>query len=742
MTPRRRLCLALLLALPWAGQASAAAPLGFARRVACRERVEDVYWRHRLWPPENPGRKPPLAAVLSRRQIAAKVEESLRYEAALADLWHRPLTAAVLQAELERQARSTRRPEVLHELWAALGDDPSLVAECLVRPELAERRVRDWFASDPRFQADVRAQAERELAEAKSVAGLRGGAAKVSEREWSAAAPAERAPGPRRSGGAVPRGGDGPEPERFAARVAALARDFAGPADDRAWAPRAAGAPAAGSNAQLAALPLGALSPLREDADRFYVRSLLGRDAGRLRVATVEWRKATFAEWWAGERSRHAPRLPPAASYRLPAVKTEACRDDAWSVPPGLALPDARSEHTAVWTGSEMIVWGGGLAGAAVNTGGRYNPATDSWVATSLVGAPVARRLHTAVWTGSEMIVWGGAGLADSYAPAGGRYAPGTDTWVATAASGAPQGRIEHAAIWTGTEMIVWGGYDGIFLGGGARYDPAADHWVATSLTGSPTARSNHAAVWSGTLMIVWGGYGCMDGVPTGCPYAALRSGGRYDPASDTWSPTGTTAAPTARQDPAAIWTGSEMIVFGGWVQGINSYPSDGGRYDPVADAWLATPLAGAPAPRAGHAAVWTGAEHFRRFFRLAELHYDDKHTLWENYAPDVIEPGSQSKPGYVGWTGLPPIAVLFEDVFGIVPNAPANRLTWYVRLAEEHGVRRYPFGAAGVLDLECPARESVHDRPSIKIRSNVPLTLNVVWEGGAETLNVPQVSG
>jgi hypothetical protein len=136
---------------------------------------------------------------------------------------------------------------------------------------------------------------------------------------------------------------------------------------------------------------------------------------------------------------------------------------------------------------------------------------------------------------------------------------------------------------------------------------------------------------------------------------------------------------------------------------------------------------------------VWTGAEHFRRFFRMSELHYDDKHTLWENYAPDVIEPGSQSKPGYVGWTGLPPIAVLFEDVFGIVPNAPANRLAWRVRLTGEHGVRRYPFGPAGVLDLKCRQRKSGLDRPSIEIRSNVPLTLDVVWEGGAETLNVPE---
>ena len=66
----------------------------------------------------------------------------------------------------------------------------------------------------------------------------------------------------------------------------------------------------------------------------------------------------------------------------------------------------ARYEHTAVWTGSEMIIWGG-YNGAYLNTGGRYNPGTNSWTATSTTNAPRAES-HTAVWTGNEMIVWGG----------------------------------------------------------------------------------------------------------------------------------------------------------------------------------------------------------------------------------------------------------------------------------------------------------------------------------------------
>jgi hypothetical protein len=137
----------------------------------------------------------------------------------------------------------------------------------------------------------------------------------------------------------------------------------------------------------------------------------------------------------------------------------------------------------------------------------------------------------------------------------------------------------------------------------------------------------------------------------------------------------------------------------------------------------------------------WAGAEQFRAYFHLTDLEYDDKHTLWENYAPDAVAPGSHSKPGYVGWTGLPPIAVLLEDVFGIEADAKSNRVTWHVRLLDEHGVRRYSVGLNGLLNLKCNRRNSRHDRPSIEVHADIPLTLKVIWEGGTETVNIEKES-
>src|SRR4030095_8831444 len=100
-----------------------------------------------------------------------------------------------------------------------------------------------------------------------------------------------------------------------------------------------------------------------------------------------------------------------------------------------------------------------------LNTGGRYNPNTDTWTATSLINVPTAREVHTAVWTGTEMIVWGAAADAS-----GGRYNPSSDSWTATSITDAPDNRIRHAAVWTGSEMIVWGGLNfaiGFFNTGG-----------------------------------------------------------------------------------------------------------------------------------------------------------------------------------------------------------------------------------------------------------------------------------
>src|SRR5207248_9537832 len=93
------------------------------------------------------------------------------------------------------------------------------------------------------------------------------------------------------------------------------------------------------------------------------------------------------------------------------------------------------------------------------NTGGRYDPGTDSWTATSTSNAPAARVGHAAVWTGRQMVVWGGITIGGCLNTGGG-YNRTTDTWIATSTNNAPSIRSDHTAVWTSSEMVVWGGID------------------------------------------------------------------------------------------------------------------------------------------------------------------------------------------------------------------------------------------------------------------------------------------
>ncbi len=121
---------------------------------------------------------------------------------------------------------------------------------------------------------------------------------------------------------------------------------------------------------------------------------------------------------------------------------------------------------------------------------------------------------------------------------------------------------------------------------------------------------------------------------------------------------------------------------------------------------------------------------------------FERENTLFENYAPEKTDgkftKGGQSKPDFVGWAGLSPIAVLFEFVFGIKPFAQKNKIVWNVELLERHGIERYPFGVEGELTLICEARKSKIEKPTVTAKSNVPVTLEIRWgEGESEVVKL-----
>ena len=273
-----------------------------------------------------------------------------------------------------------------------------------------------------------------------------------------------------------------------------------------------------------------------------------------------------------------------------------------WTAITTTNAPSPRVSYSVVWTGNEMIIWGGRAPGPVFfNTGFKYNPISDTWTTITTDGAPVSRTSPSAVWTGSEMIIWGGYILSGGFYRYndGSKYNPLLDTWTTITTDGAPVSRSGHSAIWTGNEMIIWGGYGQPGLGipdtdlyDGAKYNPISDTWTTITTDGAPVSRSGHSAVWTGQEMIICGVY----------PGGYLDSGKRYNPISDTWIAITSTNAP-ALISGSTVWTGSEMIVWG------NADGSKGAKYNPVSDTWTSVTTNGAPQYRTNHSAVWTGNE-------------------------------------------------------------------------------------------------------------------------------------
>jgi hypothetical protein len=581
--------------------------LSFAERVSYQRAIEEVYWRHRIWPKERPDSKPSLDAVMSQAQLKKKVTDYLRKSQLLAEYWHRPLTAEQLQAEIDRMAGHTRQPEVLRELFAALGNDSFVIAECLVRPALAERLLTNWYPYDERIHGELKQRAEAQLRMHGGIEQMKQTSGMYREIELLMGNSVHDEADRSAAHGVTL---NSAEWEETVQRLAATYNGHTPKSPGEAYE----------------STPIGKVSPLQEDDTSYYATAILNKTADRLKLATVAWLKEPLASWLAkAENEVKTAITVPNGNYTFPKNSVGGCTEDTWTATSG--PPDGRTGHTAVWTGREMIVWGGfrySFPFTAFNSGGRYDPSTDNWTTTSITNAPAGRYSHTAVWTGSEMIVWGGIARTGAVGT-GGRYNPGTDIWTATSRTNAPSARSGHTAVWTGSEMIIWGGSGNINqLNTGGRYNPGTNSWTATSTTNAPAGRYFHTAVWTGTEMIVWGGISSNIGVNTG---------GGYNPNTDSWTATSTTNAPAGRYFHTAVWTGTVMIIWGGEYNGVSF--NTGGKYSPGTNSWAATTTTNAPQGRLGYTAVWTGHEMI----------------VWGGYNGTDLNTGGRYNPSANSWT-------------------------------------------------------------------------------------------
>lgn len=255
--------------------------------------------------------------------------------------------------------------------------------------------------------------------------------------------------------------------------------------------------------------------------------------------------------------------------------------------PPGSRGQNLRGDPVSVWTGRDLVVWGGDLAEA-------YTPATNSWRhLPHPTGVPFGTGFAM-VWTGSLVVLYGGGCCLNPRAE-GGALDLTVDRWRLMPRG--PLGARWTSGVWTGTEIVFAGGAgagpagsaEPVPLADAAAWNPATRRW--RSLPPMPAAESVRL-VWDGRHVLALGG-------------AVAAS---YDPGTNSW--TRLRAGYDGRSAPGLAWTGSTLLIWGGLLTegGTERVPPHGLAYDPGRRRW--TGLATSPLRGRAHPVVaWTGRQ-------------------------------------------------------------------------------------------------------------------------------------
>jgi hypothetical protein len=246
-----------------------------------------------------------------------------------------------------------------------------------------------------------------------------------------------------------------------------------------------------------------------------------------------------------------------------------------------------RDGALVAWAGDRLLVWGGstvlpdnppdGAETEMKNDGVAYVPAGNKWVPVPAAPIP-ARRDADSVWTGSRLVVSGGYHEGDDDDRTdGAALDPATGVWSPIAARPTPGscgGGSACAGVWTGQVAL--------FAVSGVAYDPAADRWSAIAPAPVPDGPApGEPNVWTGRGLMSWGISGdpdTSDDATGGNDGPPPMHGATYDPVANGWESFAAGPLPT-RTDHSAVWTGQEMLVWGG-TNGESSL-ADGASYRP-----------------------------------------------------------------------------------------------------------------------------------------------------------------
>jgi hypothetical protein len=305
-----------------------------------------------------------------------------------------------------------------------------------------------------------------------------------------------------------------------------------------------------------------------------------------------------------------AAKLAPLPTYQGISVIASTLATYQWRRLPKAPIAD-RHNSAAVWTGHELIVWGGEDDPRAMSDGAAYNPATRTWSVLP-AGPLTARTQPLATWVDGTMVIWGGI-VRSSRLSDGASYNPATRTWRSLPEPpSVPSGNVLSKLVTIGNLAVLirtpdyTAGTNTIYLD---AFNPNTNTWTRLPSYTPPLGHVIVAgdALAAGDNVFLWSYWTTVNqiGARTG---PGATDAAVLNVANGKWSPIATTPD-RGESAGEAVWTGSAILL----PQRIGFCNCMPGR-QPAVTSVLIDPVTGlrstiqpGPASRSILHEVWTG---------------------------------------------------------------------------------------------------------------------------------------